>query len=99
VVRGAERAIEFAGADPLLFGGDLNLRPARAPDAFDELSDRLGLAAPTDAQAIDHLLARGLDVVEPPRALAVTAREVPEAGGLRVRLSDHAPVTASFGMR
>ena len=98
-VRGAERAIEFAGADPLVFGGDLNLRPAREPRAFAELSDRLGLTPPTAPQAIDHLLARGLAVVAPPRALPATAREVSEPDGLRVRLSDHAPVTATFGMR
>ena len=98
-VRGAERAIAFAGADPLVFGGDLNLRPAREPRAFADLGDRLGLAPPTGPHAIDHLLARGLDVVEPPRALPATAREVPEAGGLLVRLSDHAPVTAAFGVR
>jgi endonuclease/exonuclease/phosphatase family metal-dependent hydrolase len=98
-VRGAERAIEFAGADPLIFGGDLNLRPAHEPRAFAELGDRLGLARPTGRHAIDHLLVRGLDVVEPPRALPVTAREVSEPDGLRVRLSDHAPVTATFGMR
>ncbi len=99
VVRGAERAIEFAGADPLIFGGDLNLRPAREPGAFAELDDRLGLARPTGPDAIDHLLARGLDIVEPPRALPATAREVREPDGLCVRLSDHAPVTATFGMR
>ena len=99
VVRGAERAIEFAGGDPLLFGGDLNLRPARESGAFAELGDRLGLAPPTGPHAIDHLLARGLAVAEPPRALPVTAREVLDADGLRVRLSDHAPVAASFGMR
>ena len=98
-VRGAERAIELAGADPLIFGGDLNLRPARDPRAFAELGGRLDLAPPTGPHAIDHLLARGLEVAEPPRALPATAREVPEADGLRVRLSDHAPVTAAFGVR
>ena len=98
-VRGAEIATEFAGAGPLIFGGDLNLRPAREPRVFAELRDRLELAPPTDPQAIDHLLARGLDVVEPPRLLPPAAREVPEADGLRLRLSDHAPVTAAFGMR
>ncbi len=98
-VRGAERAIGFAGADPLIFGGDLNLRPAHEPRAFAELSDRLGLTPPTAPQAIDHLLARGLVVVAPPRALPATAREVSEPDGLRVRVSDHAPVTATFGMR
>ena len=98
-VRGAERAIEFAGADPLIFGGDLNLRPAREPRAFAELGERFGLTPSTGPQALDHLLARGLDVVEAPRALPPAARDVRAADGLRVRLSDHAPVTATFGMR
>ncbi|MDQ3644389.1 MAG: hypothetical protein M3356_02635 [Actinomycetota bacterium] len=98
-VRGAERAIEFAGADPLIFGGDLNLRPAREPRAFAELGGRLGLAPPTGRGEIDHLLARGVDVVDPPRSLPGAAREVSEPDGLSVRLSDHAPVTATFGIR
>ncbi len=98
-VRGAEWAIEFAGPDPLIFGGDLNLRPAREQVAFAELRDRLGLAPPTAPQAIDHLLVRGLETVESPRRLPGTAREVSEADGLLVRLSDHAPVTAAFGVR
>ncbi len=98
-VRGAEIATGFAGTDPLIFGGDLNLRPAHEAGAFAELRDRLGLAPPTAPQAIDHLLARGLEVVEPPRPLTPAAREVTEPDGLRVRLSDHAPVTAAFGVR
>ena len=98
-VEAAQRATAFAGADPLLFGCDLNLRPAREPGAFEELHRRFGLAPPTSPQAIDHLLARGLVPREPPRALPADAREVEGPAGLRVRLSDHAPVTASFGLR
>ena len=95
----AGQAVAFAGGDPLLFGGDLNLRPSRERGAFDELHDRFGLAPPTSAQAIDHLLVRGLVPLEPPRACPAEAREVAGPAGLRVRLSDHAPVTASFGLR
>ena len=68
-VRAAELATAFAGGDPLIFGGDLNLRPRQHPAAFDELRERFGLAAPTGPRAIDHLLAAGLDTVEPAAAL------------------------------
>ncbi len=95
----ARRATAFAGRDPLLFGGDLNLRPAREPGAFEELRERFGLAPPTSSHAIDHLLARGLVPRELPAALPAEAREVEGPAGLRLRLSDHAPVTASFGLR
>lgn len=95
----ARHATAFAGEDPLLFGGDLNLRPAREPAVFEELRERFGLARPTAPEAIDHLLARGLVPVEPPRALPAELREVDGPAGRRVRLSDHAPVTASFSMR
>jgi endonuclease/exonuclease/phosphatase (EEP) superfamily protein YafD len=72
-------------------GGDLNLRPVHHRPAFEEVERRFGLAAPTGPKAIDHLLVRGLDVVEQPRA------GDRDAGPLR--LSDHAPVTGVFGMR
>jgi endonuclease/exonuclease/phosphatase family metal-dependent hydrolase len=95
----AERAVEFAGSDPLLLGGDLNLRPSQHAEAFAEVERRFGLAPPTPGEAIDHLLVRGLDVVYPPKALADAAREVPGPEGLRIRLSDHPPVAAGFGVR
>ena len=98
-LRAAETATEFAGGDPLILGGDFNLRPAREADAFVELRERFGLVEPTAPRAIDHVLARGLDVAEEPRALPPHAREVHESHGLSVRLSDHAPVAAAFGMR
>jgi endonuclease/exonuclease/phosphatase family metal-dependent hydrolase len=91
----AERSLEWAGAGPLVFGGDLNLRPREDPATF----ERLGMGEPTAPDAIDHILARGLDVVRPGQRLAPEEREVPGPDGLRIRLSDHAPVVASFGMR
>jgi endonuclease/exonuclease/phosphatase family metal-dependent hydrolase len=94
VRRAAEGAIAWAGGEPLIFGGDLNLRP-RQTNLYDELADRFGLAAPTAPDAIDHLLARGLEVVKPPRAWPPEAREV-QSEGLAIRLSDHAPVEARF---
>src|SRR3954447_25834596 len=42
VRRGARHAVAFAGDRPLLFGGDLNLRPRTSP-VFDELERRFGL--------------------------------------------------------
>ncbi len=95
VLGAAERAVAWAGGDPLVFGGDLNLRPDRAPEAFAELADRHGLKGATAADAIDHLLVRGLEVAEPPERWPAERREVLE-DGLRIRLSDHAPVAAAF---
>ena len=99
VVFAAQRAIAFAGEDPLVLGGDLNLRPAEEPAAFAELERRFGLVPPTAPRSIDHVLARAMDVLEAPRALPAAARQVPGPAGLALRLSDHAPVIASFGMR
>jgi endonuclease/exonuclease/phosphatase family metal-dependent hydrolase len=95
VLRAASAATEWAGEAPLLFGGDLNLSPAESPEVFAELHDRHELAPPTAPDAIDHLLARGLDVAEPPRRWPAEAREV-ASDGLVLRLSDHAPVEATF---
>jgi hypothetical protein len=96
VVRAAKCALEWSAGDPLVFGGDLNLRPARNPEPFAVLGDGLGLREPTAPDAIDHLLARGLEVEEPPRRLAAERRELPGPDGRRIRLSDHAPVSAEF---
>jgi endonuclease/exonuclease/phosphatase family metal-dependent hydrolase len=96
VVRAAERALTWSGDQPLVFGGDFNVRPARNPEPFATLRERFGLAEFTAPDAIDHLLARGLEVVEQPRRLAAERRELIEPGGLRLRLSDHAPVAAEF---
>ena len=99
---GAERAVSWAAGAPLIFGGDLNVRPAENPDLFDDLRDRFGLVGPTAPHAIDHLLARDLDVLAPPSPWPAEWREVPDSwgeAGLAVRLSDHAPVAAAFGMK
>jgi endonuclease/exonuclease/phosphatase family metal-dependent hydrolase len=95
VLRAADAAVEWAGGAPLLFGGDLNLRPAEDPTAFDALRARFGFSSPTHPKAIDHLLTRGLDVVEPPTPWPPEQRELPDRG-LRLRLSDHTPVQARF---
>jgi endonuclease/exonuclease/phosphatase family metal-dependent hydrolase len=98
VLRAAAQAVEWSGADPLVLGGDLNLRPARNPEPFVLLRERFGLGDPTGPHAIDHLLARGLEAEERPHRLDAAERELTEPDGRRIRLSDHAPVAARFGM-
>jgi endonuclease/exonuclease/phosphatase family metal-dependent hydrolase len=96
----ARLATAWAAGDPVVVGGDFNLRPARDRPAFNQLRDRVALGPPTGPHAIDHLLAGdSLEVVERPLALPPAEREVAGPGGLAIRLSDHAPVVASFGLR
>ena len=97
VLLAARAAHEFAAGAPLIFGGDLNLRPAEDPVAFERLRQDFGLAAPTAPRAIDHLLTRGLEVLEPPAAWPPERRELP-LDGRALRLSDHAPVQARFAL-
>src|SRR5829696_2515986 len=96
VLAAASAAIEWSEDDPLVFGGDLNLRPAHDPFPFVELRERFGLGEPTGPNEIDHLLARGLDVLEPPRRLPAEERELAQPDGRRLRPSDHAPVFARW---
>jgi hypothetical protein len=95
VLLAAEAAVGWAGDSPLLFGGDLNLRPAEDPGVFEELESRFGLTGTTGPLAIDHLLSRGLKVLEPPTPWPPEGREL-RSEGRALRLSDHAPVQASF---
>ncbi len=90
----AERAVEWSGETPLIFGGDLNLRPAET-SAFGELEERLGITGARGPNALDHLLARGVGVVERPAMWPAQRREI-QVGRLAMRLSDHAPVVAVF---
>jgi endonuclease/exonuclease/phosphatase family metal-dependent hydrolase len=94
VRRGVEAAVAWAGDSPLLLGGDFNLRPNRTA-LFAELARRFGFTAPTGPGSIDHLLGRGLEIVDPPGAWSPEAREL-RCERLRLRLSDHAPVEARF---
>lgn len=98
----ARVAVTWAGGLPLIFGGDLNLRPASSAALFEDLAGRFLLLGPTGAEAIDHILARGLDRLEPTRPWEPARREVPDpthrgdSTPLPIRLSDHAPVEAVF---
>jgi hypothetical protein len=95
VLHAARAAGEFAAGAPLIFGGDLNLRPAENPEVFERLLEDFGLAPPTAPRAIDHLLSRGLEVLDPPTAWPPERRELP-LEGRALRLSDHAPLAARF---
>ena len=99
VLRAAARALEWAEGDPLLFGGDLNLRPHRTAAPFERLTEDYGLVPPATGKGIDHLFAHGLHVIDAPAPLGPDERDVPGPAGSKIRLSDHAPVAASFGMR
>jgi endonuclease/exonuclease/phosphatase family metal-dependent hydrolase len=90
----AELALEWAAGAPLLLGGDLNLRP-RDSRIYEQLEDRHGLRQPTAPGSLDHLLARGFEIVRPPAPWPLERREV-RARGLAIRLSDHAPVDGAF---
>ena len=107
VLRAADTAVGWAGDAPLLFGGDLNLRPAEDPHVFEQLRERHGLAPPTAPHRIDHLLARGVDLLEPPADLPHPEVVRPadfrgplglwrREAGHKIRLSDHEPVGAEY---
>ena len=94
LIDAARAATEWAGTDPLILGGDFNLRPTES-EVYDVLAERYWPTGITSPRSLDHLLARGLHPEGPRRAWAPEEREVQtEAGALR--LSDHAPVEATF---
>jgi endonuclease/exonuclease/phosphatase family metal-dependent hydrolase len=102
VRRAAATAAGWARGDPLLFGGDLNLRPAGSAALFDALEREHDLRGPTAISSIDHLLHRGMGTIEPPLPWPAERREVPDPTAdpsdpaLPIRLSDHAPVEGCF---
>ena len=98
ILRAARTATRWSRDDPLVFGGDLNLRPSEQPDVFDELRSQLSLSQSTAPRSIDHLLVRGLEITDEPSPWPAERRELRE-GDRAIRLSDHAPVSASFATR
>jgi endonuclease/exonuclease/phosphatase family metal-dependent hydrolase len=97
VERAARAALEWSAGRPLILGGDLNVRPSEQAWLFEHLAAD-GFSQPTGEHLIDHLLARGARVVEPPRQLPAERREVQAGDDARVRLSDHAVVVGAFDM-
>jgi endonuclease/exonuclease/phosphatase family metal-dependent hydrolase len=96
VLKAARAASEWAGAAPLLFGGDFNLRPAEQPEVFERLQSELGIdGPPTAPRAIDHMLSRGLEVRVAAKQWPPGRRELP-LDGRALRLSDHDVVEARF---
>lgn len=95
VLKAAQTSVAWAGDSPLLFGGDFNLRPGEDPGVFEVLRERFRLLGPTAPGAIDHLLARDLKVAEAAAPWPAERREL-RRGELALRLSDHAPVQATF---
>jgi endonuclease/exonuclease/phosphatase family metal-dependent hydrolase len=99
VLKAARAASEWAGSAPLIFGGDLNLRPGQDPGVFARLAEEFGLGSPVTGQkAIDHILVRGMEVLSAPAQWPAEKRELP-LDGRALRLSDHAPVEARFARR
>jgi endonuclease/exonuclease/phosphatase family metal-dependent hydrolase len=97
--RAARAAVASAGARPLVLGGDFNLQPAASAALFEELEREWRLTGATAPDAIDHLLSRGLEILEAPRRWPEERREIAiewRGGSRRMRLSDHAPVEAAF---
>jgi endonuclease/exonuclease/phosphatase family metal-dependent hydrolase len=98
VLRAARAASEWAAGRPLVFGGDLNLRPGKQPHVFERLREEFGFDGPVTApDAIDHVLCRGLETLDPPARWPPERRELPFEGRA-LRLSDHAPVQARLGL-
>jgi endonuclease/exonuclease/phosphatase family metal-dependent hydrolase len=98
LMRAAAAASSWAGTAPLVLAGDFNVRP-RVSTLYRRLEAEYGLQPVTAEDAIDHILVRGLEVLERPARWADERRELelPFRGSARrLRLSDHAPVEAVF---
>lgn len=102
VTEAARVASSWAQGAPLILGGDLNLRPASSAALFADLAD-LGFAGTPIDGSLDQLFGHGLEPLGPGRAWQAAQRELPDptarerSRALPIRLSDHAPVQATFG--
>ncbi len=96
VLRAAGAAVEWAAGRPLILGGDLNVRPGEG-DVYERLAGEHGLTGALPG-SIDQLLGRGLEIAQAARPWPAREREV-RYGGLSLRLSDHAPLSAVFRLR
>ena len=78
-----QHALAWAGASPLILGGDLNLRKPQTPAELVHVASR----------DVDHLFARGLKATSAPRLLERTVTRA----SLRLELSDHLPILVELG--
>ena len=93
VERAAARPCAWSADDPLVFGGDLNLRMAELPERSSGCTRALGLAAPRPGRG-DRPPARAR-----PRRCVERRRRGWRRPSARRTPSDHAPVVARFGMK
>ena len=99
VIRAAALATRDAPGRPIIFGGDLNVRPRSAPELFERIAGEYGLRLPggADPASIDQVLS-GQSLVGTVEELRSNPREfTDEETGLVARLSDHEPVMVRFG--
>jgi endonuclease/exonuclease/phosphatase family metal-dependent hydrolase len=98
----ARVAVDWAAGGPLLFGGDFNVRSSSSATLFATLTRDYGFTGPVLEGSVDHLLARGVTLLDETTRWPPTSREVPDptapdpATALPIRLSDHAPIEATF---
>jgi endonuclease/exonuclease/phosphatase family metal-dependent hydrolase len=98
IAQAAQAVLELGGRNPSVLAGDLNARPDHPALAALAREGWSG-AHPSPAIGIDRVLARGVEVVEPERALPAAEREVRvirRGRRRRIRLSDHDPVMAAL---
>lgn len=98
VLGAARSAIDLAGGQPLVFGGDFNCRPVGS-DVFRQLEWEFSLAGADDQKGIDHLLSTGRPVPIQSDVLPDRVRDVPDRStGRGLRLSDHPVVVSLFSL-
>ncbi len=92
----AQELARFAAGSPHLLAGDFNESPRSSPALFADLINRFGLGPiADDPDSIDQVMAFGLQTIEPPWLWRERLRDRGDSPH-RLRLSDHAPVQASF---
>ena len=96
MLRAAEAASEWAGEAPLLFGGDLNLRPAESPEVFAELARALRPGGADRPATRSTTCWRAGSSRSSHRGSGRPSGARSSDEGLALRLSDHAPVEARF---
>ncbi len=89
-IEAASWALEqYARGAPMVLGGDLNVRAGST--ALRRLRARGWLEKPV-AEGVDHLYVRGMTMEGAVKRWPPGRRDLAQAGGLPLRLSDHSPV-------